>query len=330
MTMARTRAATRMSRRPSVGAGPVLLLAMIAAALGALFALHHRGALTLPSPQTDSRTLAPGVIHARIPLGKESGIDVVDVDLTASQYRPAIFSSNVGWNKRKLMGDAYTPSEWLAREDALAVVNGGYFGEISDSRKEILGLFAHSGQTLRRSTPVLGRGGSHVAPGLYVRSAFGVSAKGWPQIAWAATPSSGGNIVYAYSSPANPGGGYRWRVFDAVGCGPTLIRSGRLVVTDYEERLVSDLDDPRTFVAYDIRKGRPVHFVMGVGNRLSYRKLAEALTGYYRQAHGTEVSRAMCLDGGASSQLSYVADGKVESPLATSVSVPDAVGLVRR
>ncbi len=275
-----------------------------------------------------TETLAPGVVHAAVPVGT-GGMDIIDVDLTTSEYRPAILTDNVAVEGGHLVGNAYTPSDWLVRKSAIATINGGYFGKGPDDRKELVGLVVEDGKAKQHAPPIHGKGGSHVDAGLYVRSAFGVTATGEPQIVWASTPSKGGAGVYAYTTPIDPAGGYRWRVDSAVGCGPTLIRTGRKVVTDHEERLVNDIHTARTFVVYDEQGGKPAHFVMGIASQMTYADLADALVAYYGSVHKSEVHRAMCLDGGASTQLSYAKDGKVSSPRATMVTVPDAIGLIK-
>jgi exopolysaccharide biosynthesis protein len=110
-----------------------------------------------------------------------------------------------------------------------------------------------------------------------------------------------------------------------VGCGPTLIQAGKTVVTDRRERLASPGARPRTFVAYDGPPGRPTHFVLGVASALTFPDLAVFLQDYFTRYDATRAEAAMCLDGGASTQLSFRQGNAVQSPLATGVSVPDAV-----
>ncbi|HEY3329332.1 MAG TPA: phosphodiester glycosidase family protein [Capsulimonadaceae bacterium] len=271
-----------------------------------------------------TETLAPGVVHAAFPTGTASGIDIIDVDLQSAAYRPAILTEGLKVEKGRLMGASYTPYDWLDRSHALAAMNGAYFGTGTDSRKELIGLVVSKGRVIQHAPPLHGKAGT------YVRSAFGINSAGQPQIVWGATASKGGPWVYAYSQPTDPHGGYRWNAAEAVGCGPTLIRSGRKVVTDHEERLVNDISTARTFVAYDVSVGKPVHFVMGIGSRLTYAELADQVASYFQRVHGTKVHRAMCLDGGASTQLSYMQNGAIQSPRSTTVTVPDAIALVHK
>lgn len=112
---------------------------------------------------------------------------------------------------------------------------------------------------------------------------------------------------------------------DVVGCGPTLIQQGKSVVTDRLERLASPGPLPRTFVAYDGPAGRPAHFLLGIASGMTYPDLAAFLTDYFARYDGTRAEAAMCLDGGASTQLSYRRRNTVQSPRFTGVTVPDAV-----
>lgn len=317
-------------RRRFNPAGAIVWIAVAAVLLGWGWMLRQRPYAPPASASSDrGEILAPGVVHASVPLGAMSGMDIIDVDLSQSAYRPAILTRRIEKGAAPV-GDALTPEEWLNAAHALAAVNGGYFGAGSDRRKEIVGALARGGKILRPSPPLYGQGGSRTRAGQFVRSVFAIDLRGDPQIEWAATPSRGGDAFYAYRTPENPAGGRRWRIKDAIGCGPTLIRNGRAAVSDSAERLASDELSARTFVAYDAPHGKPRHFVIGAGDRLTYRELASAILDYFAQAHDDRPSRAMCLDGGESSQISYVDRGRVVSPRATGVSVPDAVALVRR
>ena len=121
-----------------------------------------------------------------------------------------------------------------------------------------------------------------------------------------------------------------WPVVSAVGCGPTLIQRGCFVVTDRLERLASPGALPRTFVAYDAPRGRPTHFVLGIASSMTFQDLAAFLQTYFPHYDGTRVEAAMCLDGGASTQLSYRSGSMTQSPRFTGVTVPDAVVILPR
>ncbi len=263
--------------------------------------------------------LAPGVVHRAIPTGPGAGVDLVDVDLARSSARPAIVTGPVAHG----MGPARTPEGWLTQTHALAATNGGYFGqEDGAGDKEFIGLLVRRGRVVRPAPPLTGQGSATLAPGRYVRSAFGVTRAGTPLIAWAATTPA----LMSYDAPLIAHRQPRpWTAWDAVGCGPTLIQNGKMIVTDRRERLASPGDRPRTFVAYDGLPGKPVHFVLGVALAMTFADLAAFLQAYFLRVDGTRARAAMCLDGGESTQLSYRLGNGIISPRQTGVTVPDAV-----
>ena len=219
----------------------------------------------------------------------------------------------------------------MTRTLALAAVNGGYFGqEDAAGHKEFIGLLVRRGRVLRPAPPLSGQGSATLAPGRYVRSAFGITRQRLPVIAWAAA-GAGDSEPAAYAQPLIRRHAPRpWPVQDAVGCGPTLIQQGQVVTTDRLERLASPGPLPRTFVAYDGLADHPTHFVLGIASAMTYADLAAFLETYFPRHDGTRAEAAMCLDGGASTQLSYRQDAAIQSPRFTGVTVPDAVVLLPR
>lgn len=227
-----------------------------------------------------------------------------------------------------VVGQAYTPHDWLARTHALMAVNGGYFGaEDGAGRKEFVGLLVQKGRVRHAAPPLTGSGSATIRRGRYVRSAFGLSSDGTPQIVWAATEPSRPQALRSCAGPmrreSTP-----WTIADAVGCGPTLISGGTIVVTQYQERLVSPGPEPRTFVAYDSIAGKPRHLVVGIASGSDFAALAAFLSRYFSHYDGTSADAAMCLDGGASTQMTYSLKGAVQSPRETGVTVPDALILL--
>ena len=104
-----------------------------------------------------------------------------------------------------------------------------------------------------------------------------------------------------------------------------LIYDGVINVTDREERLVSEGPLPRTFVAYDNPRR---HFIVGTASAITFDDLAVFIKSYFPKHDGTQVEAAMCVDGGASSQMSYLNKGAVKTPRDTDVAVPDCVMIV--
>lgn len=285
------------------------------------------------SPPVVGDILAPGVVHRAIPMSNGTGIDVIDVDLTRAHVTLGIATEGVGRTNGMIGGRAWTPREWLDKRHALAAANGGYFGRDDGAgRREFVGLLVQGGKVRHAAPPLLGSGGRYAHAGSYARSAFGITPGGLPVIAWAATEEGRPQSVRAYSWPSARGAGAAWSVRSAVGCGPRLVQNGKLAVTDRQERLVSPGDEARTFVAYDAGTGgRPRHFLLGMASGMEYRDVARFVLRYFPSVDHTPAGNAMCVDGGASTQLSYrTAGGAVQSPRETGVSVPDAIVIVPR
>jgi hypothetical protein len=96
---------------------------------------------------------------------------------------------------------------------------------------------------------------------------------------------------------------------------------------DREERLASPRATARTFVAYDEVAGTAGHLVFGVADTMRYEEVARYLIEYFKGAHGSRVAEAMCLDGGASSQLVVRTTEGIEDLRPTGVFVPTAIVL---
>ena len=275
-----------------------------------------------------TETLAPGVRHRAIPVG-DGGVDVVDVDLTRTQTRLTVQTEGITRAGGVVVGQAWTPHEWLSKTGALAAVNGGYFGPYQDStsRKDFVGLLVQKGRVRHAAPPLYGAGSAAIKRGQYVRSAFGLMADGTPSIVWAATDPGSPQSLHIYDAPMGQRGAV-WPVWDAVGCGPTLISAGRVSVTQSSERLASPGARPRTFVAYDGSPGHPRHFVFGIASGMTFQTLAAFLHDYFPRYTQSAAQAAMCLDGGASTQLSYRLNRQVQSPMETGVTVPNALLLL--
>lgn len=286
-----------------------------------------------PALSANRDTLAPGVIHRAIAIGDGTGVDLIDIDTQTARVSLQIATERIGRADGIIGGQAYTPREWLGKTHALASVNGGYFGrESRTGRKEFIGLLAQSGRIRHAAPPLTGRGGTQAPAGRYVRAVFGITQDGMPTIAYAATDPGRPQMLRHYPSAALHGAGTPWPLQSGVGCGPMLIQNGHARVTDRQERLASAGALPRTFVAYDMGSRQPSHVVIGMASGMEYHTLAEFLLRYFSQYDHTRARAAMCLDGGASTQLSYkdAASGAVQSPRDTGVSVPDAVVVVPR
>ena len=279
-------------------------------------------------PAADADILAPGVIHRAIPTTANAGIDLVDIDLIRSRCRLMIQTRGITRSGGHVVGLAYTPHEWLTRTHGLMAVNGGYFGqEDAAHRKELVGLLVQRGRVRHAAPPLTGSGSPTIRKGRYVRSAFGLMLNGTPRIVWAATDPSNPQSVMTYTGPMGRQIAV-WNAADAVGCGPTLISQSKIVVTQYQERLVSPGPEPRTFVAYDGPAGQPRHLVVGIASGADFSELAGFIARYFPRYDHSRAEAAMCLDGGASTQMTYGLNGAALSPRETGVTVPDALVLL--
>ena len=288
------------------------------------------GTAASAAPAAAADTLAPGVLHRAIPTRAGAGIDLVDISLAVSSCRLTVQTQGVTRFQGHVVGQAYTPHDWLTRTHGLMAVNGGYFGqEDAAGRKEVVGLLVQRGRVRHAAPPLTGSGSATIHKGQYVRSAFGLLPGGLPSIVWAATAPGNPQAVTAYAGPmGRPVAA--WRAADAVGCGPTLISGGKMVVTQYGERLVSPGPEARTFVAYDGPAGHPKHLVVGIASGADFSELAAFLARYFPRYDHTHAEAAMCLDGGASTQMTYVVGGTALSPRETGMTVPDALVLLPR
>src|SRR5207237_5343049 len=207
-----------------------------------------------------------------------------------------------------LFGQARTVADWVAGAAALGGVNGGFFGRaLDDGRKQLLGVFVRHGRALA-AVPLLK---SSRSGDWYARSSFGLTPDGTPSICWATAPSAG-EPPRRYRLPeVRATDGEVWRVRDAVGCGPRLIQSGKRLVTDRRERLVSEGALPRTFLGFSREDGAPRYLVLATASAMSFESCARFLKEYFRRFHGAACAEAMALDGGASTQMAYRAGDQV-------------------
>ncbi len=272
--------------------------------------------------------VARGVHYRAIPendpLTNGSPVWLVEAELGIPGPVIRVVSSGLRERESPRYGDCHVAALWCATTGAVAAINGGYFGDGDDKRKEIVGLLVGDRMVLSSGSQ---RRGSR---GPYVRSVFGVGLDGSPGIRWATGRRGSKADLQWYSDPEQSQASGTWSVREAVGCGPTLVVGGKVRVTDRQERLVSPGRLPRTFIGYSSRSGKPDRLVMAVGQAMEYSDAAAFMAGYFRRELKTECERAMCLDGGASSQIACVADGNVVEPYAAYVKVPTAVAIKAR
>ncbi|MGI4788119.1 MAG: phosphodiester glycosidase family protein [Janthinobacterium lividum] len=310
---------------PRIGAGGLFFCFLLPGCAPRTTSAHD-----VPNAATSvsADVLAPGVLHRAIPTRDGAGIDLVDIDLAKSNCRLTIQTRGIVMANGHIVGQAYTPHEWLTRTHGLMAVNGGYFGADDPAgRKEFVGLLVQRRRVRHAAPPLLGSGSATIRRGQYVRSAFGLMSDGTPSIAWAATDPGHPQTLNTYAGPMSRTC-TEWPIAEAVGCGPTLISNGRIDVTQYQERLVSPGPEPRTFVAYDGPPGRPQHLIVGIASGADFQELAAFVSRYFPKYDSSRAQAAMCVDGGASTQMTYTAGGVVQSPRETGVTVPDALVLL--
>lgn len=282
------------------------------------------GCRTSPRGQPRSVAVADGVRFVDDPA---RAVQYLDVDLSAPVL-PAIVAQNVARIGGNHVGDAHTVAEWVRRTGALAGVNGGFFGDTYDAegrRRQIVQMAVVDGQVVAPGGAVRSRR----QPGeRYLRSAIGFTAGGSPRIAWSAGTARTG--PRRANRAVNPTQVRAWDVASAVACGPRLIHLGRIAVADRDERLLSPQRVARTVVAYDVRGGAPAHLLLLRADAMDYADAARFVLEYFPRVHGTQASEAMCLDGGASSQLAYASGGEVRDAVPTGVFVPTALVILEK
>lgn len=132
-----------------------------------------------------------------------------------------------------------TPSSFLENNNAIIVLNGGYF--ISDnSITKHVGLLKTSGVLREPASPTLIKENLRY----YIsRGAFGVKEGGVPDIAWASTSN---DSIFEWDRPIANRPGYPskflsnkskkyWNVTGALHAGPVLISKGKIDITVEEE-----------------------------------------------------------------------------------------------
>ena len=281
------------------------------------------------APGVSYRYFAEGddLIH-----GSHSDALALDVDMSVPGVRIRTAAENPSLQKGRVFASAHTVVDWCERQNALAGVNGGFFGATQGETKQTEGLLVTGGKVHNAGRWV--RSANHPDQP-FLRCALGFTKEGRPRIGWVV--SNADNTLLAYNRPLDPTSHHGWGVDSAVACGPRLIAEGKRQITDREERLVSPLALPRTFVAYDLEgngpNAHPRHLLMGIAMQMTYQDVADFVQRYFQQIDHTECAEAMCLDGGASSQLVFRDPGASQpfSPASyvnarpSGVTVPTAI-----
>jgi len=244
--------------------------------------------------------------------GKPNVAYYVEADL---KNRDIDFNTQVGRGKR------YTPKQYYEQDgQPLVVVNGTFFS-FADNRN--LNLVIRNGMLQSFNIPSIRKPKDSLQYYYVTRSAIGIDKKRNADVAWLYTDTA---MKYAYSlingpsttvgpnpDPSWPeiaagikGGGrkkVRWKMETAIGGGPMLLQSGRVAVTNVQERMfVNGENDrhPRTAMGYS-KDGKL--FIMAIEGRRP--GMAEGATLLQEANMFKELGcwEALNLDGGGSSCL---------------------------
>ena len=266
-----------------------------------------------PNRPSSEVTVTEGVVFRQ---DRVAITQTLTVDRNIATVRPMVVAENLEPLRNNIVGDARTVRDWAEKYDAVAGVNGGFFGESYDSlgrRKQLVQLCILEGKIVAPGTLV----------GEALRSAVGFSESGEVQFAWAAGTELSG--VRRYEKPVKTKTPLTWRVQSAVACGPRLIHKEKVDIADRAEKLVSDVRVPRLAVASN---GRFLVFCRA--DAMTYGELARYLMSFFKNTLHSAPDEAMCLDGGPSAQLVYKENGGLKEVEPTGVQVPTAILLVPR
>lgn len=212
------------------------------------------------------------------------------------------FFTRVGNGKR------YTPAQYAEMEGAntLAVINTTFFSFADNSN---LNIVMHEGKVLADNPKghYLKRSKTDSVMVYPTRGAFGISKKRKADVAWVYNVGSK-HTPYAYTLPntdtTEPGkrNAHRWKMKEAIGGGPVLLKDGEAFITSKEENRAGGLEamHPRTAIGYT-KNGKLIILVVegrnkGVAEGANFVQMAQI----FKELGCDE---ALNLDGGGSSCL---------------------------
>jgi phosphodiester glycosidase len=295
---------------------PSLRLAVLALSL----AFTVCGCRAPENPAASGEVVTRGIMVRSLRQGL-APVRVIDVDLSAPGVRVEIAAEEVAVRQGQITGRARTLADWLRVTGAAAGINGGFFGQTVGEYKEIVGLLKVAGK-VRAAAPVYR---SQSTGGRYARCALGFTKGGRPDIAWVTSRPGAPQSLRRHDSPAVSGAGTPWEVYQAVACGPRLIRNGKIQVSDRGERLASPGALPRTFIGYGGLSGGKGRLVLCAATGLEFADCARFLMDYFQSRHGIPCWDAMCLDGGGSTQAGWSETGSILVDPNFGATVPTAI-----
>ena len=224
-----------------------------------------------------------------------------------------------------------TPSSFLENNNAIIVLNGGYFISDNSTAKHV-GLLKTSGVLREPASPTLIKENLRY----YIsRGAFGLKDSGMPDIAWASTYN---DSIFEWDRPIANRPGYPskimsnkskkyWNVIGALHAGPVLISEGEIDITVEEEVFFNTPIagvQPRSAVGYTKENKLILMVVDGrqPDSRGVYLEELAIMLKYFN------CYEAVNLDGGRSSAL--VADTRLlnrPSGLTSQREVMSAIGI---
>ncbi len=219
--------------------------------------------------------------------------------------------SNLDFVTRVGNGKRYTPSQYAEQEGpkTLAVINTTFFSFADNSN---LNIVMHDGKVLAPNPKGYYQKRSKTDSVLVypTRGAFGISKRGKPDVAWVYNVGKE-QQPYAYDLPNtearepgkySPAGAHAWKMDEAIGGGPVLLKDGKPFITAKEEDRAGGLEamHPRTAIGYT-KKGKLIILVVegrnkGVAEGANFPQMAKI----FRDLGCEE---ALNLDGGGSSCL---------------------------
>lgn len=269
------------------------------------------------------RTPAPLLTWVHVPQALPEGISAYEADDPTLPLRAWLVRIDPSRHPVRVVSSE-DPSDWRetasqfgARTDACAILNGGYF-RMGNFPASAVGLLVERG--IQTAPPTTEESRNDV-PYRVARAAFGLSQKGTVEVGWADVDEAGNLVLRSApwpnrrghpAPPDAPPPATLWNPQEAMAAGPMLLYNGRLRVTDEAE----------VFFGSSIPA---VHPRTAVGVTASGEMLWLVVDGRQAQSRGSslpELGRilleagaihALNLDGGGSSTL-VVQDSLLNRP----------------
>lgn len=283
-------------------------------------------------------------VYAPLPAGVQ--VFFTDQKIDTAPFRAFYLVADIKNNTLDFLTDTtykrrFTPSQFFERNNApLVVVNGTFF---SFQTNQNLNLVMNRGKLLAHNLPsIAGRGRDTMLFHYPLRSAIGISKKRMADVARIYTDSA---TSRAYAFPENiviPAGKSgipsleffssqrdRWKMKTAIGGGPILVQSGKVRITNNEEKMFAGkaIHDkhPRTAMGYTADGKLIIMVVEGRNKNASGATLLQ-LAALLQEVGCVE---ALNLDGGGSSCLLINGQETIKPSDATGQRAVPAVFMIK-